>query len=70
MSDTARLAAVADTLRYVASCLKNPDDRQWCESVAHEIEYRFDTVSFCPLCQEVDCDDDCPLRVARRHPRA
>lgn len=60
--------SVAATLRFLAGgwVELSDADRQWCAEKAVEIEHHDFTDSWCcPLCEEVECDDDCPLRGQR-----
>lgn len=60
------LDTIVKTLRFLAAgWLETDGDRQWVTEVADEIEAgRLDT-GVCPLCQEVECDEDCPLELHR-----
>ena len=55
--------AVVETLRHVAST--DTDDALGLRVLADLVEAgapRMDDMACCPLCAEVVCDDDCPLR--------
>lgn len=58
MNDT--VSTVASTLRVVAEQVRNAEDRSQLLNTADEVEASWDG-DCCPLCQEVTCDDSCPL---------
>lgn len=61
------VAAVAATLRTVAGWVSE-DDRDMFYAAAKQTEHDWDGPC-CPVCEEVMCDDGCPLervRLARR----
>ena len=53
---------VAATLRIAAEWFSG-DDRDTMREVADQTERAWDDI--CPVCEEVDCDDDCPLENLR-----
>lgn len=55
---------VLATLRTVAEQLRDDRDRAAVAETAEQIEHGLDDAC-CPLCQEVTCDDGCPLRADR-----
>lgn len=68
-----QVAVVARTLRWVAGSLierggEEEDSGRWYAEIAEELER--DGVAAlghgcCPACQEVVCDEDCPLALVR-----
>lgn len=62
MSDT--VETVVATLRLVAEQVRDDRDRAALTEAAEQIEHGLDDAC-CPLCEEVTCDDGCPLRAAR-----
>lgn len=54
------VAVVAATLRKVSDQQRCDADREELVSVAAAVEADWDGAC-CPVCQEVACDDDCPL---------
>lgn len=65
-----RAAIVKDTLRFLASGLPflDEDDRRWLADVAEQMEHQDPAeATCCPLCEEVRCDDGCPLEPLRAH---
>jgi hypothetical protein len=67
-ADKARLQATARTLRSVATWLGDDKERATLVTVAEEVESATEDSlgDVCPVCQEVLCDDDCPLEPVRR----
>ncbi|MWA08768.1 hypothetical protein [Streptomyces sp. BA2] len=53
---------VAATLRTAAEWFSG-DDRDTMREVADQTEANWDSI--CPVCEEVDCDEDCPLEHLR-----
>ena len=73
MSAQERIAAVVETLRFCADGWVNDadidggDNQRWLRKTADEIETTDPAAWWCcPLCQEVECDDNCPLLPVRR----
>jgi hypothetical protein len=64
------LSTTARALRCAASWLSNDKDRATVNEVAHSVETAEPTDEslgdVCPVCEEVLCDDDCPLEPVRR----
>jgi hypothetical protein len=64
------LTTTARALRCAASWLSNDGDRATVNEVAQSVETAEATDEslgdICPVCQEVLCDDDCPLEPVRR----
>ncbi|MCX5598425.1 hypothetical protein OOK29_09770 [Streptomyces phaeochromogenes] len=56
------VTVVAATLRTAAEWFSG-DDRDTMREVADQTERAWDDI--CPVCEEVDCDDDCPLEDLR-----
>lgn len=56
------VTTVAATLRTAAEWFSG-DDRDTLRQVADQAERAWDDI--CPVCEEVDCDDDCPLEGLR-----
>lgn len=55
---------VAATLRTVAEQVASDDGRASLLETAEQVEHGEDD-AVCPLCQEVTCDDGCPLAETR-----
>lgn len=55
---------VADTLRTASEWIKDEGDRILLVEAAAEVAGN-DLSWLCPMCQEVLCDDGCPLSEAR-----
>lgn len=73
----ARVAATAATLRQVAGWGLSFSDKDQDDSAdelhqtADAVEAMGDDDPCCPVCQEILCDEDCPLvgiRIYERHP--
>jgi hypothetical protein len=56
------VATVAATLRTAAEWFSG-DDRDTLREVADQVERDWDDI--CPVCEEVDCDEGCPLEDLR-----
>lgn len=56
---------VAATLRVVAEQVRGAEDRVQLLRLADDVPRLWDDAC-CPLCQEVTCDDGCPLAAIRR----
>jgi hypothetical protein len=54
---------IAETLAYLAQ--DEPWDANTLNEWAQQIISHPDTYSCCAFCQEVQCDDDCPMRHVR-----
>lgn len=52
---------VVATLRVIAEQAERESDRQWLLEIADSADGPLND-AVCPLCQEVTCDDGCPLR--------
>ena len=67
MNPDEALLVVARTLEYVYSREAGPSDQQYWREVAVDCSHLVDdegerlSWAVCPVCQEVGCDDDCPL---------
>lgn len=62
---SARVQVVAETLRFLADgWVRDEDDQRWLRDVAEQIEREL-TPDCCPLCEEIVCDDHCPLAPVR-----
>jgi hypothetical protein len=72
MTEAERIAVVVDTLRFLGDgWLETEADCQWARETADAIEREATSEWFhacCPLCSEVTCDDNCPLRLVREAP--
>lgn len=64
MSEDRIVSAVSAALRVVAEQAERESDRQWLQETADAVGGSLDDAC-CPLCQEVTCDDGCPLSRAR-----
>lgn len=65
LAQTLIRAAVSDTLRIVADW--GPTSPEELRSVAEAVDAMVVEQGLCcPVCQEVHCDDDCPLESVRR----
>lgn len=63
---TERQDAVAKTLRYVAS-VSDEAQARWMYDLAEEVENSKPSDWWaCPVCEEVICDEGCPLEPLRR----
>lgn len=58
------VAVVAATLRVVAEQVRHVEDREELFMTAGRVEGAWDDTC-CPLCEEVACDDSCPLHAVR-----
>lgn len=58
------VSLVAAALRKAAEQLRCDADRDELQRTGDQVEADWDGMC-CPLCQEVTCDDDCPLAKAR-----
>jgi hypothetical protein len=62
-ADVARITAIRDTIRWLWF-MALPDDAEercgWLKEMVADLEPPVD-LSGCPLCQEIECDDLCPL---------
>lgn len=69
MADDPIISAVAATLRQVAEwglSFDNGPARAELLEVAGQVERLAESDGLCcPLCEEVECDDDCPLSAIR-----
>lgn len=56
------LHTVVSTLRFLAGggWVESRSDQEWFIEVADDIE-RGNLEGTCPLCQEVECDEGCPV---------
>jgi hypothetical protein len=60
-------STVAATIRTVAEWISNDKDRDLLHSAAQQVEHNPGPDSICcPLCEEITCDDGCPMEVVRR----
>lgn len=60
------IRAVAATLRYVAQDAPFWELAGWADDVERGLTHP--DSACCPMCAEVTCDDDCPMR-PHRHPQ-
>lgn len=68
---------VAETLRWISGdeslVAADSEDYQWLNNTADNIDrlrankQDWTKLATCPLCQGVDCDHDCPLRLLREN---
>lgn len=60
-------STIVKVLRHLASgWVESVDDQDWLAEAADEIEHRDPaTMMTCPLCQEVACDEGCPMEPHR-----
>jgi hypothetical protein len=64
-TDTEKVVkAVAATLREVAGWGEDDRNPRMMEAVAEDVEANWNDVC-CPVCQEVTCDEGCPLEAVR-----
>lgn len=61
-------AIVAATLRKVSDLCQSDTDAAMLRDIAEQTDLDWDGIS-CPVCEEVTCDDNCPLAHARRESR-
>lgn len=69
LTERVDVKATAATLHQIAGwgSSRPQTDDEW-DALAQEVE-QIQPGWACPMCQEVDCDDDCPLAAARKaHP--
>jgi hypothetical protein len=60
-------AVVAATIRTVAGWISSDQDRDLLHSAAEQVERDPGPDSICcPLCEEIACDDGCPMETVRR----
>lgn len=64
MNHDETVRTVVATLRTVAEQIRDERDRADLLAVAAEVETDVDDMC-CPLCQEVVCDETCPLEQVR-----
>lgn len=72
MTDAERIKVIVETFRFLGDgWLKDDEECKWAEEMAAAIEgFDFHGGRFCcPLCQEVRCDDNCPLLPIREAAR-
>jgi hypothetical protein len=63
------VTAVVATLRYASNWLDNEAESQMLLDTADHIEQHGSDLPgslSCPMCEEVRCDEDCPLASIRR----
>lgn len=67
-----RQQIVAETLRFLSDgWVDSLGGERWLAETADEIEkWSPGETMCCPLCAEVDCDDNCPLRFERAMQKA
>ena len=58
------VSLIAATLRKATEQLRCDADREELQQTGDQVETDWDDAC-CPLCQEVTCDDDCPLAASR-----
>lgn len=67
-------AAVGGALRYVAGLThargREDEAREWYEIAAEVEQHDYSDSWCCPLCEEMTCDNGCPLEPLRRGPEA
>lgn len=67
--DSPVVTAVVRTLRYTAQWREDDRSRRAFVQLAQVVEAEYERGDVadwcCPICQEVECDDDCPLAVIR-----
>jgi hypothetical protein len=61
------LTTIVKVLRHLANgWVESVSDQEWLWEAADEIEHRdLASLMTCPLCQEVACDENCPMEPHR-----
>lgn len=67
MTREERVQVVVETMRFLsAGWLDNTEDQEWAAGEAEIIAGTdFSDSVCCPLCQEITCDNNCPLAPVR-----